>query len=55
MDTFLRIAKSFTQAITATGMAGLISQHFPQQYPNVLQMALELTSRTKELDMTRID
>jgi hypothetical protein len=51
MNTFLQIAKSFTQAITAAGMADVISRHFPQQYPNVIRLALKLTSWTKELDL----
>ena len=50
MNTFLRTAKDFTRAITAPQMASVISKHFPQQYPSLLQIALELTSRTRELD-----
>jgi hypothetical protein len=50
MNTFLQTAKDFTQAITAPRMAGIISKHFSQQYFSLLQIALELTSQTRELD-----
>ena len=51
MNTFLQTAKDFTWAIIATRMADVISEHFPQQYTNVLQIALELTSRARELEL----
>ena len=50
MNTFIQTAKDFTQAITAPRMAGIISKHFAQQYQSLLQIALDLTSRTRELD-----
>jgi len=50
MNTFLHTAKDFTLAITAPQMACVISDGFPRQYTNAIQIALELTSLTKKLD-----
>ena len=52
MFTFLQNAKAFTKAVASKRMADAIAFHFPYQCQRVFQLALELTSQTRELDMS---